>query len=99
MTNINNDNNNWTMTGREHDVTEFIQSLVKALETELADDSESVCDLRTLFRTETQRQLKCQNDEECGALHRFGTPFDRGGGGGCTDDEERTRRRRTKISI
>ena len=70
VTNINNDNNNWTMTGREHDVTEFIHSLVKALETELADDSESVSDLRTLFRTETQRELKCQNDVECGALVR-----------------------------
>ena len=70
VTEINRDRQDWSQAGREHDVTEFIHSLVKALETELADDSESVSDLRTLFRTETQRELKCQNDVECGALVR-----------------------------
>ena len=66
VTDINNDDNDWVETGRDHDVTEFIGSCLKAVKTELEEESEAATDLDALFRTETEKQLTCTNG--CGEV-------------------------------
>ena len=59
VTEINRDHQDWTQTGQEQDVTEFIDSLLKALRSELGEGE--VCELDRLFQSKTQLSYRCES--------------------------------------